>query len=39
MYLKNEEHGSYAPFGAVPATAGALGLGECVLALGLLVRF
>jgi predicted porin len=39
MYLKNEGHGSYAPFGAVPATAGALGLSECVLALGMLTRF
>lgn len=39
MYLKNEEHGSYAPFGAVPTPSGALGLSDTVLALGMVTRF
>lgn len=39
MYLKNDAHGAYAPFGAVPATSGALGIKTTVLALGMVTVF
>ncbi|VVD61392.1 outer membrane porin [Pandoraea eparura] len=38
-YLKNDAHGAYAPFGAVPTPTGALGLNTTVLALGMVTSF
>lgn len=39
MYLKNDRHGSYTPFGGVPVSSGALGVSDTVLALGMVTRF
>lgn len=39
MYLKNDAHGSYAPFGGVPTASGALGVSATVVALGMQTRF
>lgn len=39
MYLKNEAHGAYVPFGSVPTTPGALGLSQTVVGLGILTSF
>ncbi|WP_322057918.1 porin [Paraburkholderia sp. J63] len=39
MYLCNDKHGSYVPFGGVPTAPGTLGVSETVLALGMMTRF
>jgi predicted porin len=39
MYLKNDAHGSYEPFGGVPTASGALGVSATVVALGMQTRF
>lgn len=39
MYLSNDRHGSYVPFGGEPTVQGALGVSETVLALGMMTQF